>query len=690
MLPVAGLALLAAMLPFLVSGHVGIIGTGVNDDMSAHLSTAWWIQRQRGLIPVGALGGQLPLVGYPIGPHGLADALSLNRLALVKTFSSVIIVVAPLMALVAMAALTHVRRPLRWIGALLVAFSYLTVSYMVQSAFKETTEGLLVITAALAAREILRDFRPEQRWRAGIPLGVVIAASVYVYSYSGVFWTGGVVAAVALASMPWRRAVDLAGGAFAGAALLIAPALPEIGKFVQSPFNSEEGMGNLPWPVNPFEMLGVWLRSDFRFPPDPAAPTIFFAALAGIAAIVALVRFIRRHDLALLAALIPPLGIAAFAHQTQSPYLEGKAFAVAAPIVALVIVGGVLLPTSAPRRSPRRVALGAIAGLAAVAAALSSFMALRDGPVGPPDHALELAQLRPHIRGLALFMPKDDMAQWELIGLPVAQGRGLYAPWWFKPRMAKPDETLANFFDFDSFLPMDLNQVRYVITTRTPFQSWPPPNWRPLKRTQSYILWKRHGRMPQRLATDLGDQPAMYLDCRTSLAQLRLRQAKGGTALVLPDPIVARQEQWQGQPVDAGQSGTMTLQVPRGRWDLSMQYASVTGLDVRAGRIAKRLPATIDRVGPYYLVGSILQQKDGPLTIKATARKMNLIARLLGAPGATHPLDSPNGLPLAAVALTRHNQEPVRIPAEQACGRYVDFFQPPRSAVGSPEEQDLP
>jgi hypothetical protein len=116
-LPVAGITLLVSLLPFLVSGRTGILGASINNDSGAHLGTAWWLQHHQGPPPVGALGGPLALVGYPVGPHGLIDALSQNFVSLVRVFDGLIIVVGPLTALVALGALQGAPRagsPPRW------------------------------------------------------------------------------------------------------------------------------------------------------------------------------------------------------------------------------------------------------------------------------------------------------------------------------------------------------------------------------------------------------------------------------------------------------------------------------------------------------------------------------------------------------------------------------------------------
>ena len=61
--PVAALSLLAASIPFISSGHLGVPGIGVNNDMAAHLIFADWLQNPTGPVPGGIA------FGYPIGPH---------------------------------------------------------------------------------------------------------------------------------------------------------------------------------------------------------------------------------------------------------------------------------------------------------------------------------------------------------------------------------------------------------------------------------------------------------------------------------------------------------------------------------------------------------------------------------------------------------------------------------------------
>jgi hypothetical protein len=640
-LPVTLVTVGAALLPYAVSGRSGIPGAGDNNDMSAHLTTAWWLQHRIGTDGIGAVGGALTDVGYPLGPHGLAAALSLGHISLVHTFNAVILVSAPLTALVALGALPPGRRLVRLAAAALVGLCYLAASYMVQSAFKETLEALFLITTVLVAREVVN--RRLAGWRAGLPLGVVAAATVHVYSYPGIAWPLLAIAGVALACRRWRPMFRAIPGVLLAVALLVAPTTKHILDFYNSPFAGENHDGNLVHGILPLQGLGVWLNPDFRFTPHPVWPSIALAAVAAVGLLVALWRLARRRELALPAALVTSVILYVYAAATKSIYVSAKTLAVLAPLAMLTLAAGLLEGRS---RLPSR-ALAVVIGLAAAA---SSFLALRDGPVGPTAHAQELATLRPQLgHHSTLFMGRDDYAQWELHGARLAASHQLYAPIRLFPRPSKPVED-PDPIDFDAFLPAQLDGFYYVIAPNSPYQSSAPPNFHVVASTRSYVLWKRSGRTPLRWPVDPHGAPGGTLNCRSGFGRLRL----GG----------------------AGPRATATVRLGRGAWDLSMQYTATTGLDIRAGDLRGTLPASLDRLGPYFRVGTVRVRRAGPVTVKVTARPMNALGRLLGAPGATRALNSPGDLPLNRLAFTRHGARERVVPVHQACGRYVDWVAP--------------
>ncbi|MEA2493116.1 MAG: hypothetical protein QOJ29_1027 [Thermoleophilaceae bacterium] len=675
-LPVAAITLLATLLPFAVSGRSGILGSGVNNDMSAHLTTAWWLEHKLGGAGVGAVGGALPDVGYPLGPHGLADALALaSHISLVHAFDSVIVVAAPLIALVSLGALQPLRRSVRIAAAVFVAVSYLTVAYIAQAAFKETLEALALITAVLVTAWIVRA--EDLDWRAGLPLGVVLGGALHIYSYPGLAWPLGAAGLVVLAHAAWRPIAHVAPGAALAAVVLIAPAAGQIADFYNSPFAGENHDGNLVHALAPIEATGIWLNADFRFYPHPLWPSLALGSLAVVALIVAIMRLLADRRRALPAGLAVAVGVYLYTVATKSIYVSAKALAVLAPLLALTLATGLLLP-EAGRARRLRAGLGLVVGAAALA---SSLLALRDAHVGPTAHEQELATLRPRLgHQPTLFLGKDDFAQWELHGTNLAVARLLYAPALVRTRPSKPVGT-SDQLDFDNFLPETLDRFRYVITGGSPYQSTPPGNFRAVARTHSYVVWERHGHTPLRYPVDPRGAPAAVLDCASALGKLRLGGAgPHGTAGVLPRPVLAGKSDWHGQPRSAGESATLTVRLPRGHWDVSLQYVSTTGLDIRTRGVRTTLPATLDRLGPYYRAGTISVTRVTPVTLSVSAKPMSAIGRLLAAPGTTRALNSVDYLPLDGVAFTRHGVRERVMPVRSACGRYVDWVAPPARA----------
>jgi hypothetical protein len=135
--------------------------------------------------------------------------------------------------------------------------------------------------------------------------------------------------------------------------------------------------------------------------------------------------------------------------------------------------------------------------------------------------------------------------------------------------------------------------------------------------------------------------------------------------------VVALAPGWHGTARDAGSSASRTLQLPPGRWDLSLQYVSRNPIEVSAGGRTTVLPANLDRLGPLFAAGVT---GGGRREVRIRVAAPGAIARLLGARTATRALDSYANQPLGALVATRHGQPPRRVPLARACGRYVDSY----------------
>ena len=693
-LAAAGIAVAAGSIPFAVNGHVGILGVGlVNDDMANHLLIADWLNTHLGEMP--ALIHQ----GYPVGPHSLvAGLVELLGTGPIEAFAGLTLAIPALTALVAFEALDGVRRIPRVLAATLVALPYLAAAYLAQEAFKEPIEALLVLAFALL-------LPTATTVRRAIPLGVIAAGSVYAYSFPGLFWLAGTAAIWLIVGWVGERGVGgpeagtrggprrasaakartWSGGGHAAALpivaatlivllVLVAPDLSRIVDFTHfRAFKSATisgGLGNLHHQVSPLEALGIWPASDFRLSAsDASGPTAGFylgALVAAATLAFGLPRWIRRHGPAVPAALATAIVVYIGARLFGTVYTSAKALAIAAPLVALISFGGLLLRDGGLAR--RLLAVALAAGIA-----LSSFLVLRQAPVGPRDHADQLAELRPLVQGHdVLFLGRDNFVAYELRGARAFTAvRNYYDPNYVKPDLRLKD--VFRKFDFDSVTPGTLDRFEFVITTRAAYASGPPPAYRPIRQTPDFVLWKRTGSVGPRRTLAEGADPGAVLDCSSNGVRRRV-QAGVGTVFSAPPVIGGR---WSpSASVEDGSPVTQTLTMPPGRWEVSISYDATRPLDVTAPGLDATLPANLDYRGsvPYYPVGELRVPRRGPVRFTVSVERPPLAGRLLGTKSEAHLgaiAASPAG-PGGAIPGVAER----RVRLSGACGRYLDWYRP--------------
>ena len=659
-----GLAALAAAIPFIAAWQVGILGVGlVNDDMASHLLLADWIDERFRPEPV------LIDQGYPLGPHalvaGLAWALGVTS---IDVFAGLTLAIPALTALVAYSALDGLRPWPRLLAAALTALPYLAAAYLAQEAFKEPIMALFVLAFALLLSR-------AKDWRDAVPLGVLAAGVTYVYSFPGLAWLGGVAAvwgvvellrrrkaSLSRESAEKRRSPAIAAGIGLGVALIALAllAVPQIDRLLDfydfralHPDQANEGgLGNLPGQLSPLEALGIWPTSEFRLSAGasdlPAAVFYIGGGFALVSLALALPTWIRKHGPAIPAALIAAAVLYLLALWLGTVYTSAKALAIAAPLVALVTLGGLLSATRKPLRW-LGVAFGA-------AAAICSFLILRQAPVAPTDHAAELARIRPLVEGeKLLFLGRDNFILHELRGSkPYTHVRNFYDPYFVEPNFELVD--VGSKFDFDSVTAATLAGFPYVLTTRAAYASGPPPGYEPVERTESYELWRKNRSPVGRRPAETGSAPGLIDGCPDE----KPRRASSFAA----DPVVAAEEDWSRTTVESGESGSVVIDLPDGIWNLSLQYDSTRPVTLTddAARLDVTVPANLDYRGtaPFWPAGRIEIAGGAPVQITARVERPPLTGRLLGAHSVAH---------LGALAATSAE------PARDGCRGYVDWFE---------------
>ena len=724
---VVGAALVAAI-PFATSGRVGILGQGlVNDDMASHLLFTEWISTHAGPTP------DLIKDGYPLGPHAIVAATSkVSGASLIEGFAGLTGAIAVLLALTAYGALRGIRGWLRVPGAVLSASAYLAAAYLAQGAFKEPLLGLALLGFALALPPLLPEwslprtsraapYRGEPGTfavRAAIPPGVIAAGTIYNYSFPGLAWLlGAAVFWMLLTALREReRATSwLAGlrlgerlrGArsalLLGIGITVIGALPEL--FRLASFSNFEafnpsgtgptvGFGNLRQPLNPLEAFGIWPSGEFRITPaNSTTPEIAFY-LGGLLALAAfawgLGRALSRRESALPSALLAATLVYLGALALGTPYTQAKCLAIAAPLVMLISLRGLLsadaiegeeaaVPEGGgaswwpprPLRPLVPLAIPLLTLVFAAAAAFSTLLPLRQAAVGPDYHLQEMLQIRPIVDGDdVLFLGRDNFVSWELIGSEV------YAPITNHydveevPALYRATDLNAKF-DWDNVPPPVMNRFEWVITTSAAMQSEAPVGFSPRLRTHDFILWHRDHPVGQRRTLFEPINPGAPLDCGDP-GEGKLRRVNGTATAFTVQPVVGRV--WHPSPeLTQSKPAQQRLYLTPGRWDISIQYASTQALHVTAsgGPLAAPFDTTLRTnllfrgPSPYYPVGSLQVKRAGEVVFAVSVDDPPLIGRLVGTDSKAY---------LTGIAATRADPPRQRVPLRRACGRYLDWY----------------
>ncbi len=263
-------------------------------------------------------------------------------------------------------------------------------------------------------------------------------------------------------------------------------------------------------------------------------------------------------------------------------YTSAKALAIAAPLIVLVAVGGLLASSRRPL-----LALAVIFGLAAAG---SSFLILRQAPVAPEAHAHELAQVRPLVEGKKLlFLGRDNFILYELRGSkPFTHVRNFYDPYFVEPNFEL--EQVGSKFDFDSVSAKTLARFPYVLTTRATYASGPPPGYAVRRRRPPTCS----GGAPAR--TRRSAFPARRVPSPAPSATASARRpprAAGGSRSSTARRSSSRTAPGATSKLESGSEATIEIDLPPGTWNLSLHYDAtrpVTPVRPRSRGDASRQP----------------------------------------------------------------------------------------------------
>jgi hypothetical protein len=614
-LPVALVVAVVLAIPFAISARWGLLGVGFNNDLGLHLAWAEWLRSGF---------GPTPDTGYPLGPHGLAVAIAaFPGIGLGQAFIGEIIAIAVLTGLTALGALRDLTPGRRVLGASLVALPYLAASYFAQAAFKETAEALFVLTTALYLATIDRSSDgadTQQRapravsgaapWLAALPPLALAGGIFFSYSFAGLAWPVAIVALWSLTKPPVRRALRpraLLRFLLRPATLLtlvilvgLAVVATVVGPFGFASSFNKVAASNTYGPVSPLEALGVWPAGNYRL---DAAGGAQLPGLAGAIAVVALLAGVawwaRRGELTIPVALGATALLYLASLPTSGDYSQAKALMIAAPLAMLVAIRPLLSEFGG--RRPMGIAWSLLAVVFIGGAVYSSFLALRDAPVGPPGHGSELRALLPIVHGKpVLYAGQDRYAAYGLMGADTHVPLVEFPDSDVSANPEKPFDTGDAYgpIDFDSFSHGTLERFEYVVTGRAAWNSKPPPNFKRIAATPSYLLWKRTGPTPENRHVLLeGTEAGALADC--DAPEVRVLLANPGRASLFPGAAVGPKAAWdEGSILGTGAETSQVVALPAGSWNLSIQYLSPFDLTLSAPGFREPLVAALDGQRP--------------------------------------------------------------------------------------------
>ena len=427
-------------------------------------------------------------------------------------------------------------------------------------------------------------------------------------SAGGLVWLVPAVAVVAIAAVRGLGPLRAGARALRLAAVFAVLMLPTIASGAllpptSSPLTDAAARGNLAGPLAPAQAAGIWPAGDFRFQPDAQLAAYVLIGVACAAAIAGLAWCGRRRELSPVVYALGALASCAALVAIGSPWVGGKALAIASPAIpfAAVLGAGWLVGKG------RRLAAAAVATAVAGGVLWSNALGYGGANLAPRDQLLELQRIGQRIEGQGPTL----MTEYEPYGARhflrgadtegISELRRHTVPLRDGSVVAKGESA-----DTDRVDPAALAFYRTLVVRRSPTQSRPPSAYRLIWRGDFYEVWQRppgHGAIATRLPLGDRDDPYGVPACRRVLAFARrgdLVAAAGHPPVVVGPP---------GPTVPAGTPSAIEAQV---RVPRAATYELWLGGSLRAGaRVsvdgdpAWSVGGELNNLGEYVNLGSV-------------------------------------------------------------------------------------
>jgi hypothetical protein len=609
-------------------------------------------------------------IGYPTGvlmPIGIGHALLGYDLAWI--FQPYIAFLAAMLALSLYALLGPLvpLRPLRAFAGFVAAQPAILFGYSLWGGIKELAGALLF---ALLAILVPWTLRPRASSRTVLPLAAVCAGIVCVLSLPAAAWLfpAVVIAALFVLRRP-VRSLPAKLGVFAAAVLVLAvPAivaaidwLPKV-----SNFRAETELGNLFGPLSKLQAFGIWPVGDFRVRPDDMAPTYVLIALVVAAGLFGLWWAWRRGAWELPTYLaIVAVGSGAVV-AVSSPWVSGKAIAMAAPAFLAAALAGCAALFGLGRRVEAAVAAIAITG----GVLWSNALAYHDVSLAPRGQLHELETIGHSFagQGPALMTSYEPYGARHFLRNADPEGASELRrrfDYLLDGRMLDKGQSA----DIDRFQLDGILDYRTLVLRRGPAASRPPSVYRLARSGRYYEVWQRPESggptIIEHLALGDATQAAAVPPCADVLRLARKAQAASGYLVTAtrPEAIPVLTPSLSGAAssrITVPDAGRYTAWLA-GDW-FGRSSVTVDGHEVGAKREELNWP------GLYTDLGSV-ELGSGPHSVALTYDT-----------GGWHPGSGGPPFSFGPLTLSRQDaREPVETvapaDARRLCGRRLDWIE---------------
>ncbi len=474
--------------------------------------------------------------GYPLGavlPLGIGAKLVGSDPAWV--WQPYISFAAGLLAMVlyTLSAKLVARRVIRGGVAVLGSSSALLYGYALWGGVKEVVAAALLALCAAAL-----DLTWKDGTRAALVPATAMAAFVGVMSLGGALWLVPLVAA--LLFVPAAGRVRRTAALCVLAALLAAPVVTEAGSFLRRDnvrsFRSGEELGNLGRSLRVRQVLGVWPTGDFRADPAHTWLTWLLVVLAVTGLVLGVALAVKRHALGVLTVGAAAAIGAALLVVGGSPWLGGKALAIASPIALFLAACGYAGKFD---RSRSRLWLGAAALLVA-GVAWSNLLAYREVWLAPRAQLAELELIGERYagQGPALMTEYQPYGARHFLRRLDAEGASELRRRIVRLRTGKVVEK-GNYADQDEFMLSEItDSYRLLVLRRSPVASRPSSRYELAFRGEWYDVWQRIDGTTVSDHLPLGGalDPLGVASCG-SIRRLAATAGSSGGRLVTPVPV---------------------------------------------------------------------------------------------------------------------------------------------------------